>query len=112
MGHLVDRTHRELSDEEIERISSIYHAWRGEKNTGKYEDIKGFCKSATLEEIKSPGYVLTPGRYVGAEAAPEDDEPFEDKVKRLTTQLKDQFTESRSLEKAIQENLEKIGFRI
>ena len=66
LGTLVDRTHRELSDEEIARIAATYHAWRGEQDAGEYADIPGFCKSATTEEIASHGYVLTPGRYVGA----------------------------------------------
>lgn len=74
MGDLIDRTHRELSEEEIEKIASTYHAWRGEKSSGEYKDIPGFCKSATTEEIREHGYVLTPGRYVGA-AEVEDDLP-------------------------------------
>ena len=82
-GRLVDRTHRELTDEDITRISGTYHAWRGEKDAGDYEDILGFCKSATLEEIRKHGHVLTPGRYVGAEAQEDDGEPFDDKMKRL-----------------------------
>src|SRR5262249_8252701 len=73
MGSRVDRTHRDLSEEEISRIATAYHAWRGEKGAGKYKDVAGFCKSATIEEIASHGYVLTPGRYVGAEDAEEDD---------------------------------------
>ena len=109
-GIMVDRTHRELTDEEITRIAKTYHTWRGEKGVGKYEDISGFCKSATLDEVKSYGYVLTPGRYVGAEAVEEDDEPFAEKMKRLTTQLEEQFTESANLEKTIRNNLQKLGF--
>jgi len=93
LGHLVDRTHRELSDEEIARIARTYHAWRsgsplppgGEgQGEGGYQDVPGFCNSATSEEIASHGYVLTPGRYVGAEEAEDDDEPFDEKTKRLT----------------------------
>lgn len=74
MGMLIDRTHRELSDEEIHKIAGTYHAWRGENAAGDYEDLPGFCKSATIEEIRAHGYVLTPGRYVGAEEV-EDDLP-------------------------------------
>src|SRR5262249_11117478 len=74
LGRLVDRIHRELSDEEITRIARTYHAWRGEKDAGKYADVPGFCKSATTEEITAHGHVLTPGRYVGAEEVEDDDE--------------------------------------
>lgn len=109
MGHLIDRTHRELSDEEIQRIGKTYHAWRGEKEVGKYEDIPGFCKSATFEEIHSHGHVLTPGRYVGAEEVEDDGEPFEEKMKRLTAQLYEQFAESDKLEAAIKKNLESLS---
>jgi len=84
MGRMVDRVHRELTDEDIAKIADTYHAWRGDKDAGEYRDTPGFCKSATLEKIRRHGYVLTPGRYVGAEAVPDDGEPFEDTVKRLT----------------------------
>jgi type I restriction enzyme M protein len=110
MGFLIDRTHRELSDEEIASIAQTYHAWRGEKSTGKYEDEPGFCKSATTEEIASHGYVLTPGRYVGAEEMEDDGEPFEEKMKRLTATLRGQFHESAKLEKDIEVNLGSLGF--
>jgi type I restriction enzyme M protein len=105
LGNLIDRVHRDLTDEEIQRIAQTYHAWRGEKDAGKYQDIPGFCKSVKTEEIASHGYILTPGRYVGAEELGEDDEPFEEKMKRLTTTLYDQFQESAKLEKAIKNNL-------
>ena len=108
MGFLVDRTHRELSDEEAARIASTYHAWRGEKGARKYEDVPGFCKSAATDEIDSHGHVLTPGRYVGAEEVEDDDEPFEDKMKRLTAQLGNQFTESAKLEATIRSNLREL----
>ena len=105
LGVLRDRVHRELTEAEIERIAQTYHAWRGEKGAGKYEAIPGFCKSATLDEIKSHSYVLTPGRYVGAEEVEDDDEPFEEKM----AQLEEQFTESAKLEMAIKENLKSLG---
>ncbi|MBN2594849.1 MAG: type I restriction-modification system subunit M [Sedimentisphaerales bacterium] len=109
MGVLIDRVHRELTDDEIERIANTYHTWRGDKDAkGKYKDIAGFCKSAATKEIASHGYVLTPGRYVGAEEVEDDGEPFEDKMGRLTEQLAEQFAESRKLEKAIKKNLEKL----
>jgi len=110
MGHLVDRIHRELSDEEIKRIAQTYHAWRGEKEAGKYQDVPGFCKSATLEEIRKHGHVLTPGRYVGAEAQVEDGEPFEDKMKRLTSALRQQQAEAAKLDAAIAKNLKELGY--
>jgi type I restriction enzyme M protein len=109
LGVLIDRTHRELSDEELARIAATYHAWRGEPGAGAYEDVPGFCKSATLAEIQSHGYVLTPGRYVGAEDAEDDDEPFEEKMQRLTAKLEEQFAESAKLEVAIRENLRRLG---
>jgi type I restriction enzyme M protein len=108
VGILVDRRHRELTDEEINRIASTYHAWRGER--GKYEDIKGFCKSVTLEEIRQHGHILTPGRYVGAEDVEEDEEAFDEKMKKLTSELADQFRKSRELEKQIEKNLVGIGY--
>jgi len=110
MGYLVDRTHREFSDEEIQRIVRTYHAWRGEKGTGGYKEVSGFCKSATLEEIRRHGHILTPGRYVGAEAIEDDGEPFEEKMKRLTATLNEQFAESGKLERAIRENLKGLGY--
>ncbi len=111
MGVLVDRTHRELTDEEITRIAGTYHAWRGEKDAGKYADMPGFSKSATLEEIKQHGYVLTPGRYVGAEEAEDDGEPFEEKMRRLTAQLEEQFAEGAQLEIRIRENLRQFAWQ-
>lgn len=109
MGMLIDRVRRELTDEEIAQIATTYHAWRGEPGVGTYADVPGFCKSATLEEIKSHGYVLTPGRYVGAEEAEDDDEPFEEKMQRLRQRLEEQFKESARLEQAIQKSLRGLG---
>ena len=110
LGQLVDRTHRDLTDDEIARIAKTYHAWRGEKDARKYADVAGFCKSATSEEISSHGQVLTPGRYVGAEEAEDDGEPFDEKMKRLTTTLLEQFEESKRLEKVIRNNLTGLGY--
>nr|WP_041332704.1 N-6 DNA methylase [Roseiflexus sp. RS-1] len=110
MGQMVDRTHRELTDEEIARIADTYHAWRGEKEAGEYKDVPGFCKSATLDDIRRHGYVLTPGRYVGAEAAEDDDEPFEEKMKRLVVQLREQQAEARRLDEAIWRNIKELGY--
>ena len=83
LGQMLNRTLRELSSEDISRIADTYHAWR---DGNEYSDILGFCKSASLEEIRQHGHVLTPGRYVGAEPQVDDGEPFEEKMHRLTAQ--------------------------
>ncbi|MFA5856893.1 MAG: class I SAM-dependent DNA methyltransferase [Candidatus Pacearchaeota archaeon] len=110
-GVMIDRRHKELTDEEIQIIGKIYHAWRGEGKE-KYEDIKGFCKSVKIDEIRKHGHILTPGRYVGAEDIEEDNEVFEDKMKRLTSELAGQFKESHKLEEEIKKNLAGIGWRV
>ena len=110
LGQLVDRTHRELTDEEIERIAKTYHAWRGEKDAGNYEDVPGFCKSASLDDVRKHGHVLTPGRYVGAEEVEDDGEPFDEKMARLTKEWREQVVEARRLDAAIEENLRAIGY--
>ena len=112
MGVLTDRVHRDLTPEEIARIAGVYHAWRGDAGAGQYEDVPGFCRSATLEEIRKNGYVLTPGRYVGAEAVEEDGEPFEEKMQKLTARLGEQFQESARLEAEIRANLKGLGYEI
>ncbi len=112
MGVMVDRVHRELTDEEIEKIAHTYHAWRGEEEAGTYDDIAGFCKSASLDEIREHEYILTPGRYVGIEEQEDDGEPFDEKMARLTGQLSAQFAESAELEERIRENLKGIGFEV
>jgi type I restriction enzyme M protein len=110
MGALIDRRHRELTDEEIKKIESVYHAWRGEG--GKYQDVKGFCKAVKLDEIKKHGYILTPGRYVGTEEIEEDDELFNEKMKRLTLELTSQFKKSKELEQDIKKNLGGLGYEL
>ena len=110
MGDLVDRVHRELSDDDVKKIADTYHAWRGEEGCGTYEDVKGFCKSAKLEEVQGYEYILTPGRYVGIEDVAEDSEPFDEKMGRLTAELAEQFVKSSHLEKEIRENLGAIGY--
>src|SRR5213594_2972098 len=110
LGRMVDRTHRELTDEDLARIAKTYHAWRGEKDAGAYADIPGFCRSAPLEEVCKHGHVLTPGRYVGAEEVEDDGEPFEEKMKRLTATLREQMAEGRRLDAAIQANLKELGY--
>ena len=110
MGALIDRTHRNLSDEEITEIGRIYHAWRGEMDAGEYGDKPGFCKAATLKEIRAHGHVLTPGRYVGAEEVEDDGVPFEEKMTELSTELYEQMAEAGELDLAIRKNLEILGF--
>jgi type I restriction enzyme M protein len=110
MGSLIDRIHKELSEEEIERIAGTYHAWREEKVSREYEDVPGFCKSVSTDEIKEHGYVLTPGRYVGAAEIEDDGIPFEEKMAELTATLYEQFTEADRLEAVIKKNLEVLGY--
>jgi type I restriction enzyme M protein len=110
LGYMEDRVHRNFSDEDIQKISDTYHSWRGEQGTEKYKDIKGFCKSAKLEEVREHECILTPGRYVGIEDIEDDGEPFEDKMERLTPELAEQFAKSRKLEDEIRENLKGIGY--
>jgi type I restriction enzyme M protein len=91
---MIDRVHRELTDADIARIASTYHAWRGDRDAGEYADVPGFCKSATLDEIRMHGHVLTPGRYVGVGIADEDDEPFDEKMALLVAVLNQQQSRS------------------
>ncbi len=110
VGRMVDRTHRELTDQDIARIAATYHAWRGEEGVGDYEDVPGFCKSATLEEVRKHGHVLTPGRYVGAEEQEDDGEPFEERMPRLVATLREQQVEAARLDAAIAASLEELGY--
>ncbi len=108
MGTMVDRVHRELTPEDLQTISDIYHNWRnGSKD---YEDKAGWWKSASTEEIAKHDYVLTPGRYVGAEEVEDDGVPFEEKMKVLSAELREQFKKSDKLEAAIKKNLKSLGF--
>ncbi len=107
---MVDRTHRELTGEDVARIAGTYHAWRCEKDAGTYADVAGFCKSSPLEEVRKHGHVLTPGRYVGAEAQEDDGEPLDEKMKRLTATLREQQAEAAKLDGAIAANLKELGY--
>lgn len=107
MGRLVDRVHRELTQEEIRQIADVYHAWKRGKG---YEDKPGWWKSATIEEIRKHDYVLTPGRYVGVEEREDDGVPFEEKMAELTATLYEQFEEAHRLEAEIRKNLEVLGY--
>ena len=109
-GQMVDRTRKELTEDDVGEIARTYHAWRGEPDTGIYEDTPGYCKSAQLESIRTNEYVLTPGRYVGASEQEEDDEPFDQKMRRLTALLKQQQEEGTKLDKQITENLNRFGY--
>ncbi|MEY2563339.1 MAG: type restriction enzyme protein [Verrucomicrobiota bacterium] len=121
MGTLIDRVHRELTETDHAKVVNTYHAWRGDSSpnnknplgnnsTTAYADVAGFCKSATTTEIATHGYVLTPGRYVGAEEVEDDDDPFEEKMPRLVAELHIQFAGSAKLEHAIKANLRGLGY--
>lgn len=110
MGTMLDRTHKELTDDDIAEITKTYHAWRGEKKDGEYEDIAGYCKSATLEDIKKNDFVLTPGRYVGIAEEEDDGIPFEEKMTELSQTLFAQMNEAAELDQTIRENLKLLGY--
>ena len=127
VGYMQDRVLRAFTAEDIDKIAGTFHRWQCDEPASRafmedhgattpaepnpaYEDIPGFCKSATLDEIAGHGHVLTPGRYVGAAAAEDDDEPFDEKMQRLTAELADQFAESAKLEATIRDNLEGVGY--
>jgi type I restriction enzyme M protein len=110
MGSLVDRIHRELTDDDIAKIAGTYHAWRGDKGASAYADIPGFCKSVPLGDIRKYGHVLTPGRYVGSEAVEDDGEPFDDKMRRLATTLREQRKDVAKLDALIATNLKELGY--
>ncbi|MGY1762335.1 type I restriction-modification system subunit M [Geodermatophilus sp. SYSU D00779] len=105
LGVMVDRTHRELGEGDVARIAVTYHAWRGEAGAGEYVDIPGYCASATREQIAEHRYALTPGRYVGAEEAEVDDEPLDDKITRLRSELLAAFEAGAKHESAVREAL-------
>jgi len=110
LGRMESRVHKVLDDEDIERIAGTYHSWRNPG--GEYEDVPGFCKAATLEEITGHDFVLTPGRYVGAEAVEDDGEPFEEKMGRLVAELREQMAEGERLDAAILASLEGLGYGV
>ncbi len=113
MGTLVDRTERIFTSEDLAKIAGTYHAWRGTASAReaglKYEDIPGFCYSASLEEVRKHDHILTPGRYVGAvETDDSDDEPIAEKIDRLTKELFAHFDESARLEQLVRDQLERF----
>ena len=110
VGFMADRTHREFTEEDIAKITDTYHEWR--KRDGKYEDIKGFCKSANIEEITKHNFVLTPGRYVGIKDEEDDGIPFEEKIAGLTKKLDEQMKKEKKLDEEIKKQLKNVGFNL
>ena len=110
LGVLVDRTRRELTDDEVQKIVATYHAWRGEDRGGNYANVAGFCNSASIEDMREHGHVLTPGRYVGAAEQEGDGEPFEDKMLRLSSLWREQRATAAKLDAAIEANLKELGY--
>ena len=110
LGTMADRTHLELLDADLAKIAGTYHAWRGDAGAATYADVPGFCKAARLDDIRKHGHVLTPGRYVGAEAQEEDAEPFDEKMRRLAATLRQQQAEAAKLDSAIAANLKELGY--
>lgn len=108
MGHMVDRKHRDFSDEDIQKLADTFSQFQD----GALEDVKGFCAVVDTKEIEKQDYILTPGRYVGIEEVEEDDEPFEEKMTRLTSELSDMFKKNHELEEKIKYQLSSIGFKI
>ena len=109
LGHMVDRTRRELSTDDIARITRAYHAWRGQTDAGTYADVPGFCKAATLNDLREHGHVLTPGRYVGAVDVDDNELSFSEQFRSLRVQLEDQFVEAERITKEIRVRLRQVG---
>lgn len=110
LGTMIDRVHRELIETDVAKIVETYHAWRGDQGAIKYADLPGFSKGTNIDDIRTHGYILTPGRYVGAEDIVDDDEPFESKMTRLISDLRGQESASESIIRKMWANLERIGF--
>ncbi|MCC6701920.1 MAG: SAM-dependent DNA methyltransferase [Fluviicola sp.] len=113
LGMMIDRKNRIFEDKDVKLVADTYHNWLSSTSSdAKYEDIKGFCKSASLAEIEKHKFVLTPGRYVGIEDEEDDGIPFEEKIEKLTSTLRDQMTQSQILDKEIKEQLAKMGINL
>lgn len=109
-GHMIDRVERTFSDEDIHTIANTFRTWRGRASAeGEYEDVPGFCKSATIDEIEHAGWAVTPGRFVGAPEAEEDDEPIDEKIERLTKELTAALDESARLDAVVREQLGRLA---
>jgi type I restriction enzyme M protein len=111
-GYMVDRAERALSDEDIARIADTYHAWRGTRSAAAkhltYEDVPGFCRSVTLDEVEAADYVLIPGRHVGAVESEVDDEPIDEKIHRLQSEVIAAFDESMRLQHVVRDQLGRV----
>jgi type I restriction enzyme M protein len=107
---MINRKNKAFTDDDIAKITNAYHSWRDKD--GKYDDIAGFCKSATIAEVEGNNFVLTPGRYVGTEEVEDDGVPFEEKVNTIAAELKEQFEQSNTLQNKIKENLLRVGIKI
>ena len=112
LGSMTDRTHKELLDDDINKMARTYHAWRGDPDAGKYEDLAGFCFGAKLADIEKHGFAMTPGRFVGAEDVEDDGEGYEKRLTSLTATLSHQIASARELDAAIARQLTHIGFAI
>jgi type I restriction enzyme M protein len=114
LGTMISRKQKELSEKDIAKISDTYHNWRASTNSAanEYKDIAGFCKSATIEDVRKNNYILTPGRYIDFKEAVEDSEAFADKMQTLTAVLSAQMQKAGALDEAIRVNLLKIGFEV
>lgn len=110
MGQMISRRNRELTEADLQKIEDTYHNWRNVG--GAYEDVAGFCKAATIEEVKAANYVLTPGRYVGTPEVEDDGIPFAEKMDKLTKELSEQFAQSAVLEQRIRKNLKGLGYEL
>ncbi|MDD4353491.1 MAG: N-6 DNA methylase, partial [Candidatus Nanoarchaeia archaeon] len=110
IGFMADRTHREFTEEDISKVSKTYHEWR--QTDSAYEDIKGFCKSASIEDIAKHDFFLTPGRYVGIKDEKDDGVPFEEKIADLTRILAEQILEEKKLDEEIEKQLKNVGFNL
>ena len=111
LGAMVDRRHRELTDNDIRKIADTYHSWRGELKEEKYADIPGFCKSVGPGDIGNQRWILTPGRYVGTEEEEEDQDTFESQMVQLTAKLSEEMRRGHGLDEEVQRNLSKLGFK-
>jgi len=111
LGFMADRTRRDFTDDDIAKVAKTYHAWRGQKDAGRYKDVLGFCKSASLDEVRGHYHALTPGRYVGAEDVEDDDEPFEVRFPTLVAKLEGLFAQGKELEKRIKSRLKGLNAR-